>query len=328
MKRYLDSNHIEIKDLTGQSFDYGMNIEVIHNDMPKDADDQKAIISETLKPMILQNGVVVCRGQVVIGLKVKTQEVLPEESNKKIDDQITKKEKTDFKWKEKFRIIQKNLKEKVLTLCFPIMNIVFIVISSICLNKISISINENGNNLSQLTTKNDNISVCFVYDDTNEIVERCTYNFGDKITIPDSIMNRPCDNTYTYNLSGWINEPKNAEKNEIYRAVYTKNYINYEIIFNDYDGTEISKATYHYDDNVKIPANPIRQNYGIYKYIFNGWDKEVTNVKESTTYTATYIKLIEYFDFYKNQEDINLLNENNYFVNTINDLNVLEINGK
>lgn len=78
MKRFLDSNGIEIKDLTGQSFDYGMNIEVIHNDMPEDADDQKAIISETIKPMILQNGEVVSRGQVVIGLKVKTQEVLPQ----------------------------------------------------------------------------------------------------------------------------------------------------------------------------------------------------------------------------------------------------------
>ena len=102
MKRFLDSNGIEIKDLTGQSFDYGMNIEVIHNDMPEDADDQKAIISETIKPMILQNGEVVSRGQVVIGLKVKTQEVLPQQPNTKIDDEIIKKEKPDFKWKEKF----------------------------------------------------------------------------------------------------------------------------------------------------------------------------------------------------------------------------------
>lgn len=217
---------------------------------------------------------------------------------------------------------------KALTLCFLIINIAFIAISSIYLNKISNSIDEIGNNASHLITRKDIISVCFVYDDTNEVVERCTYNFGDSITIPDSIMNRPNDNIYTYNLSGWINEPKNAEKNEIYRAVYTKNYIDYEIIFNDYDGTEISKASYHYGDSVIIPANPTRQSYGIYKYIFNGWDKEVTDVKESTTYTATYVKFVEYFNLFKNDEDADLLSKNNYFVSTLNVVNVPKINSK
>ena len=59
MKRFLDANGIEIRDLTGQAFDYGMNLKVIHSDMPENDPTAKPIISEMIKPMVLQNGSVI-----------------------------------------------------------------------------------------------------------------------------------------------------------------------------------------------------------------------------------------------------------------------------
>ncbi len=65
-------------------------------------------------------------------------------------------------------------------------------------------------------------------------------------------------------------------------------YIDYTVVFKDYDGTVLSEKTYHYGDEVTIPDDPEREEDETYTYSFSGWDKEVTEVKGNETYTATY----------------------------------------
>ena len=64
--------------------------------------------------------------------------------------------------------------------------------------------------------------------------------------------------------------------------------LEYTVIFADEDGTELSKATYHYGDEVAIPAAPEKAADNTYTYTFAGWDKEVTDCAGDATYTATY----------------------------------------
>ena len=84
IKKYLDSNGIEVLDLTGNVYDPGMAVDVINNDAPGNADKDKVIISEMIKPVIIQNGTVIQFGQVSIGLTVKKaveNKVKTEENN-------------------------------------------------------------------------------------------------------------------------------------------------------------------------------------------------------------------------------------------------------
>lgn len=73
IKKYLDANGVEVVDLTGQKFDSGLAVDVINNDIPEGSDDSNALISEMIKPIIMQNGSVIQFGQVSIGLTVKKQ---------------------------------------------------------------------------------------------------------------------------------------------------------------------------------------------------------------------------------------------------------------
>ena len=313
MKRYLDSKGIEIKDLTGQSFDYGMNLEVIHSDMPQGEDDRKAIISEMIKPMILQNGVVVSRGQVIIGLAVKTIE------NSFAQPSIPPEKQSNDNYKEGNKSNKKSaltifdyLKEKVFKFVFLIIAITFVTISSINMFNISNSLKQNNDDIAQIINNKNTISIVFVYDDTNEVVAEETYLFGQEILIPDSITNRPADKTYTYNLSGWIKEPKNAEHNEIFRAIYNKTYIEYEVIFKNDDDSVISKSNYHYGDQVIVPDNPSKASDKEFTYTFIGWDKEIKDVSENITYTAKYSSTyIEYEVVFKN-DDNSIISKSNY----------------
>lgn len=73
IKKYLDANGVEVLDLTGQKFDSGLAVDVINNDIPEGANDENALISEMIKPIIMQNGSVIQFGQVSVGLTVKKQ---------------------------------------------------------------------------------------------------------------------------------------------------------------------------------------------------------------------------------------------------------------
>ena len=86
IKRYLEGNKIEVLDLVGQHFDSGLAVDVINNDVPEGTDDSKIIISETIKPIIMQEGAVIQFGQVSIGTAVKPVASNEEKSNVDNDD--------------------------------------------------------------------------------------------------------------------------------------------------------------------------------------------------------------------------------------------------
>ena len=80
----------------------------------------------------------------------------------------------------------------------------------------------------------------------------------------------------------------NCAGNATYTATYTSAYINYTVVFKNWDGTVLSTKTYHYGDKVSAPANPTRPNDSGFEYTFAGWDQAVVNCGGNAVYTATY----------------------------------------
>lgn len=126
------------------------------------------------------------------------------------------------------------------------------------------------------------------------ILSNQTYRWGENVTVPAD-PTRPADNTYTYTFSGWDKEVVACAGDAAYTAIYIPTYINYSVVFKDWNGDVLSSKTYHYGDKVTLPADPTRAADKTYTYTFTGWDKEVVDCAGNVVYTAVYASdFIEY----------------------------------
>ena len=121
-----------------------------------------------------------------------------------------------------------------------------------------------------------------------------TYHYGDTVTVPTT-PTKSADETYTYVFAGWNNTVTVCEGNTEYVATFTPKYIEYTVVFKNYDDTVISTKTYHYGQSVTSPTNPTKPSDVRYSYIFAGWDAPVTACAGDATYKATYSS--EYIDY-------------------------------
>ncbi len=71
INRFLKDNGVEIKDLVGQKYDSGYAIDVLEKNTEKDIPEEELVVSETICPIITQNGEIIKYGQVILGEKVK-----------------------------------------------------------------------------------------------------------------------------------------------------------------------------------------------------------------------------------------------------------------
>lgn len=123
--------------------------------------------------------------------------------------------------------------------------------------------------VASFTGKKINYTVKFVNYDGTVISEKTDYNFGDAVVKPE-IPVKPSDDTYRYVFAGWDNEVVDVAGNATYTATYTGIYNNYTVKFVN-EGEEVSSETYHYGDEVKVPANPSKTATAQYTYTFAGW---------------------------------------------------------
>lgn len=77
IKKYLDSNQIEVIDYTGQKYHSGFAIDVIGRKSGESLHEEDLVIVETICPIILQDGEVIKYGQAFLGIddKSKTETV-------------------------------------------------------------------------------------------------------------------------------------------------------------------------------------------------------------------------------------------------------------
>ena len=143
------------------------------------------------------------------------------------------------------------------------------------------------------------------------VISTKTYHYGDTVKAPKT-PTKAADNTYTYSFTGWDSAVVACNGDKVYTATFTPVFIEYTVVFKDWNGNVISSNEYHYGQSVTKPSNPTRDADNTYTYAFAGWDKTVTSCTESTVYTATYSSTyIEYEVVFKNY-DGTILSTNKY----------------
>lgn len=133
------------------------------------------------------------------------------------------------------------------------------------------------------------------------IIAEKEYLFGDTVEAPVD-PTKPADETYTYVFAGWDKEIVPCDGNAVYTASFTPVYIDYTVIFRDEDGAVISEQTYHWGDEITIPADPTKSADNTCTYAFAGWDKEVAavcggNAEYTAVYNAAYIEYTVTFQY-------------------------------
>ena len=81
------------------------------------------------------------------------------------------------------------------------------------------------------------------------------------------------------------------------------------IKFVNYDGTELSSTEYDINAMPVPPADPTRPDSDVYTYTFAGWDKEIVPATESTTYTATYNKVVVFTKYVPEGREYDLIQD-------------------
>ena len=151
-----------------------------------------------------------------------------------------------------------------------------------------------------------------------DVISSKTYHWGDSIVVPGS-PTKAADNTYTYSFAGWDKAVDDCAGNVTYTATYTPTYINYTIVFKNWNGTVLSTKTYHYGDKVTIPTTPVKAADNTYTYTFAGWDKTIVNCAGDVTYTATYTPVyINYTIIFKDEDGSEISKKNYHWGDVIN----------
>ncbi|MBQ3497086.1 MAG: InlB B-repeat-containing protein, partial [Oscillospiraceae bacterium] len=142
--------------------------------------------------------------------------------------------------------------------------------------------------LAEYTTGAAEYTVSFLDHDAY-VLSSDTYLWRDLVTIPPTPY-RLDDDTYSYRFIGWSPGVVNyVDGNATYIAQYEKKYREYAVRFENYDGSELSSALYHWGDTIVVPQGPTRPSDGAWHYSFVGWDKEVAPLcGGDAVYTAQY----------------------------------------
>ena len=114
-----------------------------------------------------------------------------------------------------------------------------------------------------------------------------TYQYGDTVIVPADPI-KAADRIASYTFTGWDKPVVDCAGDATYTATYKPTYIEYTIVFKNWNGTVLSTEAYHWGDTVVTPANPSRPNDDTYIYTFIGWDKPVIACYGNAVYTAVY----------------------------------------
>ena len=128
---------------------------------------------------------------------------------------------------------------------------------------------------------------------------------------------KAADETYTYEFAGWDSELQAVTEEKTYTAIFTPVYINYSVVFKNYDGEIVGrKDDYHYGDAIELPTEaPTKPADEVYYYEFDGWtvaDSVNGNLEYTATYTAYYVNYTVVFKNHDGSAEISRKEDYHY----------------
>ena len=152
----------------------------------------------------------------------------------------------------------------------------------------------------------ENIAVYFAYA-SKDSVHTVSFQDYDGRTIKEEILTsgavlccppdpkRESDGEYTYVFRGWSPKPEiTCTHSAVYTALYEKMILpkTHTIIFQDWNGEELSRQLCATGEAVVPPPEPVRKGDDYFDYRFDGWTPEVNgSCLKDMIYTARYVKI-------------------------------------
>jgi len=115
---------------------------------------------------------------------------------------------------------------------------------------------------------------------------------------------KPATAQYTYTFKGWDTELAAATEDAVYTAQFDSVVNEYQIVFQNYDGTVLQSTDVAYGEQpAYVGETPVKPATAQYTYTFKGWDVEPALVEATATYTAEYDSVVNvYLITFKNYD--------------------------
>ena len=145
--------------------------------------------------------------------------------------------------------------------------------------------------------------VIFQNEDGTEL-QRSNVTYGENPIYNGAIPTKPATAEFTYTFAGWTPTITPVTGAQTYTATYSSVKNQYEVIFQNEDGTELQRSNVTYG---QIPvyngATPTKPATAEYTYTFAGWTPAISPVKGSQTYTATFNAVNKQYEIIFQNED-------------------------
>ena len=153
--------------------------------------------------------------------------------------------------------------------------------------------------------------VIFQNEDGTEL-QRSNVTYGETPVYNGATPTKPATAEFTYTFAGWSPAITMVEGTQTYTATYSSVKNQYEIIFQNEDGTELQRSNVTYGETpVYNGATPVKDATAEFTYTFAGWTPAITMVEGAQTYTATYSSVKNQYEIIFQNEDGTVLQRSN-----------------
>ncbi|MEE0973717.1 MAG: T9SS type A sorting domain-containing protein, partial [Paludibacteraceae bacterium] len=130
--------------------------------------------------------------------------------------------------------------------------------------------------------------VIFQNEDGTEL-QRSNVTYGETPKYNGETPTKAATAEFTYTFAGWSPAITMVEGAQTYTATYSSVKNQYEVIFQNEDGTELQRSNVTYGETpVYAGETPVKESTAEFTYTFAGWSPEISVVTGEKTYTATF----------------------------------------
>ena len=148
------------------------------------------------------------------------------------------------------------------------------------------------------------------YDGT--VLQTSELSEGETPVYSGATPTKPATAEFTYTFAGWTPTITPVTGAQTYTATYNVVKKQYEIIFQNEDGTELQRSNFAYGVTpVYSGPTPTKAATAEFTYTFAGWTPAITAVTGSQTYTATFNAIKNQYEIIFKNEDGTVLQRTN-----------------
>ena len=145
------------------------------------------------------------------------------------------------------------------------------------------------------------------------VLQRSNFAYGVTPVYSGDTPTKAATAEYTYTFAGWTPTISAVTGSQTYTATFNAVKNQYEIIFQNEDGTVLQRSNFAYGVTpVYSGETPTKQATAEYTYTFAGWTPAITPVTGAQTYTATFNAVKKQYEIIFQNEDAAVLQRSNF----------------